>query len=140
MRQEKLCTIDDCGGKHFGAGLCQKHYRRQKRNGTTTAGPRPKLTAEGRALALVAQRQQRSEDQAAIAAQTRLRQDVQARCAARPGAPATWRRWAGKTGVVKAFTIQRFDNGVEPYIEIGLSFDGSSYPQAWFRPDELDEA
>jgi 5-methylcytosine-specific restriction endonuclease McrA len=27
----KVCSVEGCGGKHFGRGLCQKHYNAQRR-------------------------------------------------------------------------------------------------------------
>lgn len=42
------CSVTDCDTWAFGHGLCQKHYQRWKRTGTTDAPPRKKTkTAEG---------------------------------------------------------------------------------------------
>ncbi len=40
----RTCKICDCSGKHYGLGLCSKHYYRQWKHGSPTAGgkPRPK--------------------------------------------------------------------------------------------------
>jgi hypothetical protein len=32
--QQRTCTVDDCAGKLYARGLCNKHYQRQSRNGT----------------------------------------------------------------------------------------------------------
>lgn len=31
----RLCDVSGCGQKHFGKGLCSKHYERVRRNGST---------------------------------------------------------------------------------------------------------
>jgi hypothetical protein len=35
----KTCTIAQCENKHFSRGMCQKHYSRVRRNGTTETIP-----------------------------------------------------------------------------------------------------
>lgn len=35
MTMTRKCTIEGCGQKHFGKGLCSKHYERVRRNGST---------------------------------------------------------------------------------------------------------
>lgn len=40
-----VCRVDGCAGEHVARGLCEKHYRRHKRTGTTSPAakpPRPK--------------------------------------------------------------------------------------------------
>jgi hypothetical protein len=35
----KLCGIEGCGNKHYGKGLCSKHYQRWRYHGSTAEGP-----------------------------------------------------------------------------------------------------
>lgn len=34
MANSRLCSIPDCGKKHYGLGLCHTHYELKRRNGT----------------------------------------------------------------------------------------------------------
>lgn len=36
-----MCSVEGCGGKHCGRGLCEKHYWRWRRNGDPLAGRTP---------------------------------------------------------------------------------------------------
>lgn len=42
------CSIPDCGGVGFAAGLCSRHYNRQRTTGTTADGPRARATLSDR--------------------------------------------------------------------------------------------
>lgn len=42
----KICSIVDCGTKHYGQGYCSKHYQRWKRHGDPLAGNRRYATPE----------------------------------------------------------------------------------------------
>src|SRR5687767_7623433 len=37
----RVCSVDGCSTKHYGKGLCLKHYTRLKRRGTTDEYVRP---------------------------------------------------------------------------------------------------
>lgn len=39
----RICSIPDCGVKHYAKGLCEKHYQRQKLTGHTGEGVKPRL-------------------------------------------------------------------------------------------------
>jgi hypothetical protein len=42
------CKIDDCDGNEWAAGLCSKHYERQRRTGSVSDGPRARASLETR--------------------------------------------------------------------------------------------
>src|SRR4051794_34641732 len=35
----KICTVEGCEGKHYGQGLCNKHWQRWRYHGRPGAGP-----------------------------------------------------------------------------------------------------
>jgi len=43
-----ICSIDDCGKKHYGNGWCNTHYTRWRRNGDPLVNKKPKTPAEER--------------------------------------------------------------------------------------------
>ena len=40
VREHWLCTVDDCGRKHYARGVCARHYQRLRNHGSL-ADPRP---------------------------------------------------------------------------------------------------
>jgi hypothetical protein len=38
MAEPKICSIPDCGKKHFGRGFCQAHYQRLRKHGDPLGG------------------------------------------------------------------------------------------------------
>lgn len=46
MANQRLCSIEGCGKKHFGKGLCNKHYRRLHFNGDVNAVKSPRGDAQ----------------------------------------------------------------------------------------------
>ena len=44
--RKKICTVDGCGEDHLAKGLCEKHYGRKRRTGTTDYSGGKSITCE----------------------------------------------------------------------------------------------
>jgi hypothetical protein len=41
MQKHRLCSVQDCGKRHYGEGYCQSHWLRWKKHGSPTGGRIP---------------------------------------------------------------------------------------------------